>query len=174
MRSDIPEKLQRLAEQIRDMGYARTTRLTVIQERLLHDELRAFQSGYQKTARGVVPPFKNNGLFFTAGHGFERPLLNPNNGDRGARKMKGYFAQVRRAGFDIGISAGTLTKAMVEVLSQLSPEATPSKDIDVRHLGLIKQMSKTRDINAALAAKENMTPDELLDRLILTWRNDRR
>mgnify|MGYP001598313658 FL=1 len=29
--------------------------------------------------------------------------------------MRGYFAQVRRAGFDIGLSAGKLTKAMVEV-----------------------------------------------------------
>jgi hypothetical protein len=28
--------------------------------------------------------------------------------------MSEYFAQVRRAGFDIGLSAGKLTKAMVE------------------------------------------------------------
>ena len=27
--------------------------------------------------------------------------------------MTGYFAQVRRAGFDIGVSAGKLTRAMV-------------------------------------------------------------
>ena len=46
--------------------------------------------------------------------------------------MRGYFAQVRRAGFDIGLSAGKLTKAMVEVLSQLPPAATPSKDVVVR------------------------------------------
>lgn len=63
--------------------------------------------------------------------------------------MKGYFAQVRRAGFDIGLSVAKLTKAMVEVLSQLPPEATPSKDVVVQHLGLIGQMSKTRDVNAA-------------------------
>ena len=30
--------------------------------------------------------------------------------------MRGYFAQVRRAGFDIGLSTGKLTKAMVDVL----------------------------------------------------------
>ena len=41
--------------------------------------------------------------------------------------MRGYFAQIRRAGFDIGLSAGKLTKAMVEVLSQLPPAATPSR-----------------------------------------------
>ena len=134
--------------------------------------------------------------------------------------MKGYFAQVQRAGFDIGISIGKLTKAMVEVLSQLPPEATLSKDVVVQCLGLLGQMSKTRDINvawnsakrqivrdhpdrfcldgkvlrwasqavdrpreklstvghrklAALAVKEKMTPDELLGRLISTWRKAR-
>jgi len=135
--------------------------------------------------------------------------------------MRGYFAQVRRAGFDIGISAGKLTKAMVEVLSQLPPESTPSKEAVVQRLGLLGQMSKTRDINAAwnsakrqvvrehpgrfcldgnvlhwasaredrpreklsaaghrklaaLAAKEGMTPDELLSRLISSWRGAKR
>ena len=135
--------------------------------------------------------------------------------------MRGYFAQVRRAGFDIGLSAGKLTKAMVEVLSQLPREATPSKEVVVQHLGLLGQMTKTRDINAAwnsakrqiarehpdrfhldgkvlrwasemegrpreklsttghralaaLAAREGITPDELLRRLISAWRNAQR
>jgi len=43
--------------------------------------------------------------------------------------MKGYLARVRRAGFDIGLSAAKLTKAMVEVLLQLPPEAPPSKEV---------------------------------------------
>ena len=63
--------------------------------------------------------------------------------------MRGYFAQVRRAGLDIGLSTGKLTKAMVEVLLQLPPEASPSKEVVVQHLGLLGQMSKTRDVNAA-------------------------
>jgi len=135
--------------------------------------------------------------------------------------MKGFFSQVRGAGFDIGLSAGKLTKAMVEVLSQLPPEATPSKAVVVHHLGLLGQMSKTRDLNAAwnsakrqvvrehpdrfcldgkalrwasamedrpreklstaghrklaaLAVKEGMTPDELLGRLISSWRSAKR
>ena len=135
--------------------------------------------------------------------------------------MRGYFAQVRRAGFDIGLSAGKLTKAMVEVLSQLPPGATPSKEVVVQHLGLLGQMSKTREIDAAwnsakrqvvrehsdrfsldgkvlrwasamedrpreklstsghrkladLAAKEGMTPKELLRRLISSWRRAKR
>ena len=135
--------------------------------------------------------------------------------------MKGYFAQIRRAGFDIGLSTGKLTKAMVEVLSQLPPEEPPSKEVVVRYLGLLGQMSKTRDINTAwnsakrqlvrehpdrfrldgkalrwatamehgpreklsagghrrltaLATKEGMTPDELLGRMISTWRRAKR
>ena len=135
--------------------------------------------------------------------------------------MRGYFAPIRRAGFDIGLSAGKLTKAMVEVLSQLPPEVTPSKEVVVQYLGLLGQMSKTRDLNAAwngakrqavrdhpdrfcldgkvlrwasameerpreklstaghrklaaLAAKEGLTPDELLSRLISAWRATRR
>lgn len=134
--------------------------------------------------------------------------------------MRGYFAQVRRAGFDIGLSSGKLARAMVDVLLQLPPDAAPSKDVVVEHLGLLGQMSKTRDINAAwnnakrqvvrdhpdrfsldgkvlrptsamadrpreklsaaghrklatLAAKEGLTPDELLGRLISSWRRSR-
>lgn len=135
--------------------------------------------------------------------------------------MRDYFAQVRRAGFDIGVSTGKLAKAMVEVLSQLPAEATLTKEAVVEHLGLLGQMSKTRDINAAwnsakrqivrehpdrfrldgkvlrltsavadrpreklsaaghrklaaLAAKEGMSPDELLGRLISSWRSAKR
>jgi len=135
--------------------------------------------------------------------------------------MRGFFAQVRRGGLDLGLSTGKLTRAMVEVLLQLPPGAAPSKDVVVRHLGLLGQMSKTRDINAtwntakrqvarerpdrfcldgkvlrwasamegrtreklstaghrklaALATKEGTTPDELLSRLISSWRHARR
>jgi hypothetical protein len=135
----------------------------------------------------------------------------------GGKMMRDYFAQVRRAGFDIGISAGKLTSAMVEVLLQLPPKASPTKDVVEQHLGLLGQMSKTRDINtawnhakrqvarehpdrfcmqgkvlrwasdkedrpreklspdghrklAALAAKQGITSDELLNRMISTWR----
>ena len=91
--------------------------------------------------------------------------------------MRGYFAEIRRSGFDIGISAGKLTKAMVEVLSQLPPAATPSKDVVVQHLGLLGQMSKTRDINAAWNnAKRQIVrerPDKFcLDGKVLGWASD--
>lgn len=134
--------------------------------------------------------------------------------------MRSLFADVRRSGFDIGVSAGQLTKAMVEAVVQLPAEATPTKDLVVQRLGLLGQLSKTRDINAAwnsakrqvvrdhpdrfvldgkvlrsasasedrpreklssagqrklakLAAKEGMTPDQLLGRLISSWRGAR-
>ena len=77
--------------------------------------------------------------------------------------MRGYFAQVRRAGFDIGLSPGKLAKAMVEVLSQLPPEVTPSKGVVVQRLGLLGQMSKTRGINAAWSsAKSQVVREQVL------------
>jgi hypothetical protein len=135
--------------------------------------------------------------------------------------MSDYFAKVRRAGFDVGVSAAQLTAAMVEVLLHLPPDATLSKEVVVRHLGLLGQMAKTRDLSAswttakrqvakqhpdrfvldakvlrrvsatqgrpleklsaaghrklaALAAKEAITPDELLARLISFWRTGAR
>ena len=54
--------------------------------------------------------------------------------------MREYFAEVRRAGFDIGLSTGKLTKAMVEVLMHLPPEAMPSKEVVEQHLGILGQM----------------------------------
>ena len=91
--------------------------------------------------------------------------------------MRGYFAQIRRAGFGTGVSSGKLTKAMVEVLSQLPSEATPSKDVVVPHLGLLGQMSRTRDVNAAWnAAKRQIVrerPDRFcLDGKVLRWASD--
>jgi hypothetical protein len=136
--------------------------------------------------------------------------------------MTGYFAQIRRAGFDIGLSTGKLTKAIIDVLLQLPPGVAPSKEIVVQHLGMLGQMSKARDINAAwnsakrqvvrdhgerfcldgkvlrrsstmedrpraeklsaaghrrlaaLALKEGTTPDELLGRMIASWRTAKR
>src|SRR5712691_1008864 len=135
--------------------------------------------------------------------------------------MRRYFADVRRSGFDIGVSTGELTKGMVAALSQFAPDTPLSKEVVVGCLGILGQMSKTRDINAAwdrakrqvareqperfcldgkvlrwasalenrsreklstaghrklaiLAAKEGVTPDELLSRLIFSWRRAKR
>jgi hypothetical protein len=81
--------------------------------------------------------------------------------------MRGYFAQVRRAGFDIGLSTGKLTTAMVDVLLRLGPEAAPSKELVVQHLGLLGQMSSTRDINAAWNGAKGRVVREHPDRFCL-------
>lgn len=81
--------------------------------------------------------------------------------------MRGYFSQVRRAGFDIGISVAKLAQAMVEVLSQLPAEATPSKEAVVQPLGLLGQMSGTRDINAAWNSAKRQIVRECPDRFFL-------
>ena len=91
--------------------------------------------------------------------------------------MRSYFAQVRRAGFDIGVSAGKLTRAMVEVLLQLPPKATPSKEVVVQHLGLLGQMSKTRALNAAWGEAKRQVVREHPDRFclegkVLRWTSD--
>ena len=134
--------------------------------------------------------------------------------------MRSMFAQARRSGFDLGVSTAKLTRAMVDVLLQLPADALPSKDAVVQCLGMLGQMAKTRDINAAwdsakrqvardhperfcldgkvlrrteavadrpreklsaaghrrlgtLAAKEGVSPDELLSRLIAAWRGSK-
>ena len=81
--------------------------------------------------------------------------------------MKGYFAQVRRAGFDIRLSTGKITKAMVEVLFRLPPASTPLKEVVVQHLGLRYQMSKTRDINAAWNSAKRQVAREHPNRFCL-------
>ena len=88
--------------------------------------------------------------------------------------MREYFAEVRRAGFDIGLSTGKLAKAMVELLLQLPPETTPSKEVVEQFLGILGQMSKTRDVNAAWnSAKRQVVrehPDRFcLDGKVLRW-----
>lgn len=134
--------------------------------------------------------------------------------------MWNHFAEVRRLGG--GLSQGKLSRAMVEVMLQLPSDVAPSKEVVVQYLGLIGQVSTTRDINAAwtsakkqvlrdypgqyclvgkalrrapasgagraterlsaaglrklaaLAAKEGVSPDEMLGELIAAWRAARK
>jgi len=83
---------------------------------------------------------------------------------------KGLFANMRRSGFGVGISKGKLTKAMVEILGQL-PVGTPKlKDVVVYNLGLLGQMSATRDINAAWTAAKKKVAREHPERFVLVGR----
>jgi len=69
--------------------------------------------------------------------------------------VKGYFA------------TGKLTKAMVEVLSQLPPEVPVSKEVVVQHLRLLGQMTKTRDIDSAWNSAKRQVAREHPDRFRL-------
>ena len=59
------------------------------------------------------------------------------------------FAQMRRAGMGVGISKAKLSEAMLEILLQLPEETTNLKEVIVANMGLLGQMSATRDINEA-------------------------
>ena len=81
-----------------------------------------------------------------------------------------------RGGLGIGVSKAKLAQAMVNILVQL-PEGTKNlKDTVVGHLGLLGQLSATRDVNAAwIEAKKGAARDDpdrfvLDDRKVLHWR----
>jgi hypothetical protein len=59
------------------------------------------------------------------------------------------FSEMRRAGMGVGVSKTKLVQAMLEILIQLPEGATNLKETIVAHLGLLGQMSSTRNINAA-------------------------
>ena len=85
------------------------------------------------------------------------------------------FSEMRRAGMGVGVSKTKLARAMLEILIQLPQGATNLKETIVAHLGLLGQMSSTRDINAAWndakkrAAKEYPEKFMLDGRKILHW-----
>ena len=85
------------------------------------------------------------------------------------------FSDMRRAGMGVGVSKAKLTQAMLEILFQLPEGTTNLKETIVGHLGLLGQMSPTRDINAAWndakkrAAREYPERFVLDDRKVLHW-----
>ena len=85
------------------------------------------------------------------------------------------FSEMRRAGMGVGVSKTKIAHAMLEILIQLPEGATNLKETIVAHLGLLGQMSSTRDINAAWndakkrAAKEYPEKFMLDGRKVLHW-----
>ena len=85
------------------------------------------------------------------------------------------FAQMKRAGMGVGLSKAKLSQAMLEILIQLPVGTKDIKETIVGHLGLLGQMSATRDINAAWndtkkeAAREHPEKFLLGDRGVLHW-----
>ena len=82
-------------------------------------------------------------------------------------RMPSYFANVRRAGFDIGLSAGKLTRFMVDILLQLPPDAPLTKEAVVLHIGPLAAMSRTRDVASAWTQAKRQVARDHPDRFCL-------
>jgi hypothetical protein len=80
------------------------------------------------------------------------------------------FAGMRRAGMAVGVSKSKLSQAMLETLVQLPSGTADLKETIVAHLGLIGQMSATRDINAAWNDAKKKAAKEYPDKFVLDGR----
>ena len=85
------------------------------------------------------------------------------------------FSEMRRVGMGVGVSKTKLAQAMLDILIQLPAGTTNLKETIVTHLGLLGQMSSTREINAAWndakkrAAREYPEKFMLDGRKVLHW-----
>ena len=84
---------------------------------------------------------------------------------------KQFFAGMRRAGMGIGVSKAKLSEAMVDILVQLPEGTTKLKETVVENLGILGQMSATRDVNEAWNQAKKNAAREFPDRFILDSRN---
>jgi len=81
------------------------------------------------------------------------------------------FADMRRAGFGIGLSKTKLKEAMVEILLQL-PEGTPNlKDTVIYNLGQYGQMTPIRELNEIWNQAKRKVAKSNPERFFLDGRN---
>lgn len=83
---------------------------------------------------------------------------------------KKMFGDMRRAGMTVGLSKGKISKAMLEILVQLPTGTTHLKEIVVANLGLLGNMSATRDINTAWNEAKKKAAKEYAEKFILDGR----
>ena len=83
---------------------------------------------------------------------------------------KKMFGDMRRAGMTVGLSKAKISKAMLEILVQLPTGTTHLKETVVANLGLLGNMSATRDINAAWNAAKKKAAKEYPEKFILDGR----
>jgi hypothetical protein len=83
---------------------------------------------------------------------------------------KKMFGEMRRAGMNVGLSKTKLSKAMLEILIQLPMGTTNLKETIVDHMGLLGQMSATRDINEAWNQTKKKAAREYPEKFILDGR----
>ena len=84
---------------------------------------------------------------------------------------RGLFADMRRAGFGIGVSKTKLVNAMLEILPRLPDGTSRLKDTVVAHLGTLGQMAPTRDLNAAWNEAKKKAAKQYPDKFVLDGRN---
>jgi len=80
------------------------------------------------------------------------------------------FAQMKRVGMGVGLSKAKLSQAMLEILIQLPVGTKDIKETIVGHLGLLGQMSATRDINAAWNDTKKKAAREYSEKFLLGHR----
>jgi len=83
---------------------------------------------------------------------------------------KKMFGDMRRAGMTVGLSKGKISKAMLEILVQLPTGTTHLKETVVANLGLLGNMSATRDINAAWNEAKKKAAKEYPEKFIVDGR----
>ena len=81
------------------------------------------------------------------------------------------FAQMRKAGMGIGISKAKLSQAMLEILLQLPEGTTNLKEVIIANMGLLGQVSATRDINEAWNQAKKKAAKLYPEKLVLDGRN---
>ena len=81
------------------------------------------------------------------------------------------FSGMRRFGMGVGVSKAKLSEAMLDVLLQLPAGATNLKEIIVAHLGLLGQMTATRDLNEAWNHTKKQAAKLYPEKFILDRRN---
>lgn len=91
---------------------------------------------------------------------------------------KGFFGNMNRSGLGTGISKTKLSAIMLEVLEQIPHGTKNLKDNIIYNMGMIGQMSTTRDLNEAWTQTKKkaakMYPDKftLDNRNTLSWIDD--
>ena len=83
---------------------------------------------------------------------------------------KKMFGDMRKAGMTVGLSKAKISKAMLEILVQLPTGTTHLKETVVANLGLLGNMSATRDINAAWNEAKKKAAKEYPEKFILDGR----
>ena len=83
---------------------------------------------------------------------------------------KKMFGEMRRAGLNVGMSKAKLSQAMLEILMQLPMGTTNLKETIVAHMGLLGQMSASRDINEAWNQTKKKAAKEYPEKFILDGR----